>query len=99
MLPSERLNLAKTLLSRPNARYELFNVDGSVNRAALARAIDRQLELDSALDGYDRSSKVGKDKPRKTWVGLKSATPGRRSGHRGDDAEKRAIAARKKGRK
>jgi hypothetical protein len=99
MISEEKLSIAKMLLARPGARHALFNIDGSINRPALMLAIGRELELETAVQGYDRSSKIGKDKPRKTWIGLKSPSPGRRSGHRGDESERRAIAARKKGSK
>jgi hypothetical protein len=92
MFTQDARALARALASMPGA-LRLQNPDGSVNRDALRRALARLEELESASADAMRVPMPGKSR-HKGWRGLKSGTAGARSGHRGDDGDKRRAARR-----
>lgn len=81
MLLSDSRNLAALILSRPGAKERIFRMDGSINQNALQVELARHQEICDLTKDMDVPSKVGRRKE-KGWKGLKSASPGRMSGHR-----------------
>ena len=81
MVTQEYRNLARDILSRSGARERVFNMDGSINRAALNAEIKRHQEVSELVPEMSVPSKVGRKKE-KGWKPLKQPSPGRASGHR-----------------
>ncbi len=81
MVTEEYRKLARDILSRSGARERLFNLDGSINRAALDAEIKRHQEILELQSEMSVPSKVGRKKE-KGWKPLKQPSPGRMSGHR-----------------
>ncbi len=81
MVTNEIRELAFTILSRSGARERCFNLDGSINRAALSAEIKRHQEITELQSEMSVPSKVGRKKE-KGWKPLKQPSPGRLSGHR-----------------